>query len=421
VRSRRRSLRPPRRARPLKLARPASGPLLAGAACLVLLGLAVGAAFPETSPLSPDNRGGNTTWSWIYLGAIVASFAAYLGGLALLERVRVPLTPVLVVAVAIQVAPLAGPVLLSTDAYTYWAYGRLAAVRDANPYETPPSAFPEDPAFERMGSRWHDTTSVYGPAFTLASEGLAEIGGDSPAAAAWTYRALAATAMLALVALAAVLARRRSLAAAFVGWNPLLAVHFAGGGHNDAWMMALVLGALALGAARRPAAAGAAWALAVAIKWVALVLLPLRIAAERPRLRWWLGLAATAAVLAGLATWAYGLAWVEAFGPVADNLRDQARYSIPHRLTGLGLSETAAAALTAALFGLAYLWLLREAWRGRPRLGLAAGLLLVATTWLVPWYAVWAVPLAAVEEDDRPARLLALALSAYLLRDAVPL
>jgi len=325
------------------------------------------------------------------------------------------------VAVAIQVAPLAGPVLLSTDAYTYWAYGRLAAVHDANPYETPPSAFPEDPAFERMGSRWHDTTSVYGPAFTLASEGLAEVGGDSPAAAAWTYRALAAAAMLALVALAAVLARRRALAAAFVGWNPLLAVHFAGGGHNDAWMMALVLGALALGAARRPAAAGAAWALAVAIKWVALVLLPLRVAAERPRLRWWLGLGATAAVLAALATWAYGLAWVEAFGPVADNLRDQARYSIPHRLTGLGLSETAAAALTATLFGLAYLWLLREAWRGRPRLGLAAGLLLVATTWLVPWYAVWAVPLAAVEEDDRPARLLALALSAYLLRDAVPL
>jgi hypothetical protein len=35
-------------------------------------------------------------------------------------------------------------------------------------------------------------------------------------------------------------------------------------------------------------------------------------------------------------------------------------------------------------------------------------------------YAVWAVPLAAIEED-RSARVLALALSAYLLRDAVPL
>ena len=69
---------------------------------------------------------------------------------------------------------------------------------------------------------------------------------------------------------------------------------------------------------------------------------------------------------------------------------------------------------------LAYLWLLREAWRGRARLGLAAGLVLLATPWLVPWYAVWAVPLAAVEEDQ-PAAWLAVALSAYLLRDAVPL
>ena len=51
---------------------------------------------------------------------------------------------------------------------------------------------------------------------------------------------------------------------------------------------------------------------------------------------------------------------------------------------------------------------------------LSAGLLLVATPWLIAWYAVWAVPLAAVEED-RAARLLALGLSAYLLRNAVPL
>jgi hypothetical protein len=61
-----------------------------------------------------------------------------------------------------------------------------------------------------------------------------------------------------------------------------------------------------------------------------------------------------------------------------------------------------------------------EAWRGRARLALATGLLLVATPWLLPWYAVWTVPLAAVE-DDRPARLLALALCAYLLRPYVPL
>jgi hypothetical protein len=45
---------------------------------------------------------------------------------------------------------------------------------------------------------------------------------------------------------------------------------------------------------------------------------------------------------------------------------------------------------------------------------------LLATPWLIAWYVVWAVPLAAVEED-RVARLVALGLCAYLLADAVPL
>ena len=90
------------------------------------------------------------------------------------------------------------------------------------------------------------------------------------------------------------------------------------------------------------------------------------------------------------------------------------------RLAQLGLPESVAATLLAVLFAGAYVWLLVEAWRGRARLGLCAGLLLLATPWLVPWYAVWAVPLAAVEEDAA-ARWLALGLSAYLLRDAVPL
>jgi hypothetical protein len=295
-------------------------------------------------------------------------------------------------------------------------------VHGENPYEVRPNAFPDDVAFDRMGSMWRGTTSVYGPVFTLASEGHAAAVGESPAAAAWTYKALAALAMLALVWLAAGLARRPALAAAFVGWNPLLAVHFAGGGHNDAWMMAFVVAALALAAAGRRQLAGAAWAFAIAVKWVALVFLPLRaVEAWRAGRRvGHLGFAAAALCVAALASWRYGTGWLDAFGPVARNLREGARYSIPSRLESLGVSHGAAVGLLAGLFGIAYLWLLREAWRGRARLGLAAGLLVVAAPWLVPWYAVWAVPLAAFEED-RAARLLALALSAYLLRDAVPL
>ena len=126
-------------------------------------------------------------------------------------------------------------------------------------------------------------------------------------------------------------------------------------------------------------------------------------------------------MLIGLSVWRYGFAWLGAVVPLAENLEKQAVYSIPHRLSGLGISEDAAASCSAACFVLAFVWLLREAWRGRARLALAASLLLLATPWLVPWYAVWAVSLAAFDEDDRLARALALVISAYLLRDAVPL
>jgi hypothetical protein len=372
--------------------------------------------------LTPDHETGTTHWSWVFFACLVAAFVAYLVGLLAIRRGPPALVPTLAVAGAIQLIPLAAPVLLSTDVYTYWDYGRLSAVHGANPYADKPSAFADDPAYARMGANWRETTTVYGPAFTLASEGHAAVVGESAAAAAWAYKALGALAVLVLTALAAGLAREQSFAAAFVGWNPLLAVHFGGGGHNDAWMMACVLGALALGAAGRTQWAGGAWVGAIAIKWVALVFLPLRALEARAQGRrvGHLGFAVAAAVVAALAFWRYGTAWLGAFGPLTKNLREGAHFSIPSRLASLGLPHDVAVALLAVLFALAYVWLLWEAWKGRARMGLCAGLLLLATPWLIAWYAVWAVPLAAVEED-RAARLLALGLCAYLLRNTVPL
>jgi alpha-1,6-mannosyltransferase len=389
-----------------------------GVVCLAFVGLAVAAAYEAGPPLVPDSETADVVWSWLFLGASAAAFVAYLAGLWRLSAARgVRLALVVAVAVAVQLVPLAGPVLVSTDVYTYWDYGRLGAVHGANPYSDTPIQFPQDPAFGLMGSRWYETTSAYGPGFTLLSEVHAEAAGESADLAAWLYRGGAAAGMLALVVLAARLGRRSAFSAAFVGWNPVLALHFGGGGHNDALMMAFALGALALAASGRKQLAGAAWACSIAVKWVPLVLVPLRVLELRSTGRQvrYLGFAAVAGLVGALASWRYGTAWLGAFGPIADNLRDQSRYSFPNRLVQLtGMPEDVAALLLVALFAVGYAWLLREAWRGRARLGLAAGFVLLATTWLVPWYAIWAVPLAAVEED-RVARLLALGLSAYLL------
>jgi hypothetical protein len=349
----------------------------------------------------------------------VTAFVAYLVGLLLVRRGTVRLAAVAALAAAIQLVPLGAPLLLSTDAWTYWDFGRLAAVHDLSPYSSAPAAAPDDPAFRHLGAAWRDSSTVYGPAFTLASEPLALAAGASPDRAAWIYKSLGALAVLACALLAARQSRRPAYALAFVGWNPLLALHFAGGGHNDAWMTALVLGALALAARGRVQWAGVAWATAILLKWVPLLLLPLRALEARHAGRrvGHLGFAATAVAIAAVATWRYGWSW-----PLApwNNAGLRTSFALPSRLARLGVPYHVALFVLVAAFAAAYGWLLREAARGRARLGLATALLLLAVPYLAVWYGVWTLPLAAAE-DDEPAQWLALGLCAYLLRQAIPL
>ncbi len=400
-----------------------AAPLGAGLVTLGLVAACAAAAWPDASPLVPEPGGrhaGDAGWAWLFLACAAAALVAYAAGLALIRRRGARTAAVVAVAAAIHVAPLGAPLLLSSDAWTYWLYGRVAAVHGDSPYDRPPAAYPDDPAFPHVGTAWRDTTSVYAPGFTLATEPVALAAGSSQDAAAWAFKGLAAGAMIGAALLAARLAG--PFGAAFVGWNPVLALHAAGGGHNDAWMAALVLAAIGLAATGRRQAAGVAWALAVLVKWVPLLFLPLRaLEARRTGRRvGHLGFAAAAVVVLGMATWRYGTGWLDAAGPLSRNVELRTRFAIPGRLEQAGFPEAAALWLPAGGFALAYAWLLREAWRGRARLGLAAGLALLAVPYLAPWYLAWTIPVAAVE-DDPPAWWLGLGLSAYLLPQTVPL
>ena len=372
--------------------------------------------------LSPIRPPGD--WRPVYVAAVAGAFALYLLGLYLLSRRGAPTAAVIAVAAAIQLTPLAAPLLLSTDAYSYWDYGRIAGVHGGNPYADRPSRWPADPAYRRMGADWRQRTSVYGPAFTLTAEGDARIAGSSQRTATLLFRLLAVAGIAALVGATAVASRGSALAVAFVGWNPLLALHFAGGGHNDALMAALVVCALALRRAGRPVSEGAAWVAALAVKPIAAVFLPLRglEALRRRELgRLVAGLGLAAAVGAFVASLRYGTAWLGLLSPLSNQLRQTSSLGLPYWLDRAGVPERAAREALVVLFAILYLWLLREAWRrGRPRYARCAVGLLVATSWLQPWYAVWAVPLAALE-DDRPTRLGALALTGYFLWDTLPL
>jgi uncharacterized membrane protein len=350
---------------------------------------------------------GRHVWAVVFLAALAAAFVSYVAALWALDRTSsgTRFRAVFVTAAAIQLAPLATPLLLSSDAFSYWAYARVD-----NPYVDSPAD--AGVAARYAGRDWLGYTSVYGPAFSLAAEPTAAI--DSPHAAAWTFKVAAALSLLAIVGLSARRSRRPAFAAAFVGWNPLLAVHFAGGGHNDALMMALVAAALALAERRRQQLAGVAWALAVLVKWAPLLLLPLRALEARARGRpvTHLGFAVTTVGVLALATIAYGLRWTHFLSPLAHNASRMTSYALPHRL---GVPWW----VLGALYAVAYVWLLREAWRGRARLGLALGLFLLVLPYLAVWYVIWTVPLAA-GDDDRAAQVLALALCAYLLPQTIP-
>ncbi|MDX6475002.1 MAG: alpha,6-mannosyltransferase, partial [Gaiellaceae bacterium] len=337
----------------------------------------------------------------LFVVLLAAAFAVYVLGLLLVRR-GARFGAVFALACAIQLAPLAAPLLISTDAWTYWSYARLH-----DPYRQTPSEDPVSAPY--AGAAYLHGTSVYGPAFSLVSKPVALT--TSPDVAAWAFKTAAALCVLSATWL---VARRRAFAAAVVGWNPVVAVHFAGGGHNDALMVALVAGALALGERGRPRWAGVAWSLAVLVKWVPLLLMPLRALEARATRRRvdHVGFAIATLVTLGVSAVLWRFHWLHALTPLARDAARETSYALPHR-TGLPWW------LFAAAYGVAYAWLLRTAARGRARSGLALALLLPALPYLIAWYVLWPLTVSA-SDDDGVAIVLTLALCAYLLPQRIP-
>ncbi len=364
-----------------------------------------------------------------------AGFVAYLGALLWAPRLGRRQFWGAVVALLALFACL--PPLLSHDVYSYLDYARLGALHGLDPYVDPPTAVPGDPAFAHV--EWTAATSAYGPLFTLASYPLAWL---PVGAAAYLLKAISAAAVLATAALVARLAPARGLdplrAAAFVALNPLVLVHVVGGPHNDALAVLLVtLGASAMLAARE-SSAGAAFAAAIAVKASTLITVPFAFAASlrptglkvhsgspfRPVGGFLVGVCATTLAIAAAAFAAFGWSWLDAFALAGENQGRTSYMSIPimaARLTGL--DPDIARAIAIAAFGLLVAFLLLWTYRGGDWLRAAAWAttgLLLATAWLLPWYLLWPLPLAALSRD-LPLKLVLLALTAYQLGARIPL
>jgi glycosyl transferase family 87 len=327
-------------------------------------------------------------------------------------------------AIAICVGGFAlAPVLLSHDVYSYVDYARLGVVHDLNPYRHPPLTVPSDPAYAEV--TWTEATSAYGPLFTLTTYPLAWLGVSAAVAA---LKAVAALSVLGLALIVGRLAAGRGIdplrAAAFVALNPLVLVHVVGGAHNDGLAMLLAMVGVAAVLAARELAGGVSFVAAFAIKASTLVVAPFALLGTRRRLALLLGELLAAMAIAIAASIAFGWDWTGALGLAGENQDRTSHMSIPITFARLaGFDPDPVRALALALYAVAVVVLLVRTWRGHDWVAAAAWAtlgLLLATAWLLPWYLVWLLPLAAISRS-RPLVLLTLALTAYQLGARIPL
>ena len=108
-------------------------PLALGVPTAVALVFAITAASMRGSPVPVGGIEFGDTASIVFFVALAIGFAFYAGGLLVLRRTGGRLATVYAIAAAIQLIPLGGPLLLSHDVYSYWAYARIASRHDSNP------------------------------------------------------------------------------------------------------------------------------------------------------------------------------------------------------------------------------------------------------------------------------------------------
>jgi hypothetical protein len=382
-----------------------------------LIALCAVSAWPAGSMVAAQpgaTATGDLEWLRVFAIAQTLALALFLAAVAIIRWRPPAIRQVLVLAMIIQLLPLAAPLMLSTDAYSYWNAGRLA-VGGANPYEFAPADVQDDPSLPYVPDEWRDETTKYGPAFTSISQAVAVAAGDDAALAAGLFRVLAGGLMVALAFLVSRVAPHPAFAAAFVGWNPVFAIQFAGSGHNDVLMVTLVVVGLVALSRRRTLAAGASWAVAVFVKWTPLILVPLQVLEDRSRGRPSIGpsLVVATAILATVSTAAFGWSWLGTWLSIVNTAGSDELNSLAiWPRIGSGLPGFVVKAGPLVVFAAAYLLLLRQASRGRARRGLAMGLFLIASPFLWTWYVIAPAALAAIE-DDVPALWIAIGLCVY--------
>jgi len=419
-----------------------------------------------------------TMLRWMFTAALVAMYACYVLALSYVPRMRVSARWAIAAVVAVHAIFLLAPPMALTDLFNYINYGRMEVVHHLNPYTSYPILEPHsDPSYalsnwHQLLSPYGPLFTLL--TFALVPLGVAASFWTIKA----VLMAASLGTILLVWRCARMLDLDPVRAIVLVGLNPIVLVWGLGGDHNDFLMVfAIVLGFYLLLRARGGRApvsangqgpavaiepgvannhggapdtdgppdvprasstrlgtiggwlwplsaaeigAGAAFVAATALKASGGVLIPIVLVgllrAPRRFTQVLLGMVAAAAIV--------GVASLIAFGLHIPDLSTQSRLvtniSVPN-LLGLALgsggeTETLHTLLSAVLI-LSVLGCCAMAWRRRDSItasGWATVALLVTLGWVLPWYILWLLPLAALSRSRR-LRTTALVLGAYLI------
>jgi hypothetical protein len=391
--------------------------LVVGGLVLSVSAASTDALLPQSVRPIPDQLAGTFGSSGLDLhgGGVMAvlgvMYIAYVFAVRRAER----LSPraVLMCVAALQALMLLAPPLLSTDVFSYGAYGRMGALYGANPYLHGPYAISLDPVYPFIGAKWVTTPSVYGPLFTAISYIFAPL---SIAASVLTYKAIAALSGLVLVAGVWNAARWRGVnpvrAVALVALNPLLVVYGLGGAHNDLLMLAASTAGVYAILQRRHRTGGGLLAAATWIKLTGALLVPFALMGTRERAggkrEIAIGAAAVTFVVAIASFALFGTGPLHLPATIAQSQGEGDWHSIPGFLAnGLGWTTVGhvVGIVLACAFAIVCTWLLLRVRRGTldwlDGAGWATLAMLVTASSLLPWYIAWLLPLAALSADSR--------------------
>lgn len=321
-----------------------------------------------------------------------------------------------------------GPVLISTDVFSYLAYARMAAAHGVNPYTHGPVAIAgSDAVFRYVGHDWLRVATAYGPLYTLLTYPLGLLG---LLGGLWGMKLYALLASAATLALTWRVARRRGHDAVFallaVGANPLYVLYGLGGAHNDLIMLALMMAAVALTLAERDGAAGAAVVAGAFVKATVAALLPFMLLARR-RAATLYGALAALAVCALAGYLAFGTHGVNIVAALSRDAAFVSTDSFPNEIAHLfgkpGVFPIDHDLLKGALV-LIVAYLLWLTWRGYDWVAASGWALLaisLTSTWLLAWYILWPLPLAVVTRDRRLLAAILFVQALYVVHQTSPL